>query len=136
MAAKTLDAAGDRLAAQRRQGDRRGIAGLLRPSAPPAGPGVEVFSSVNDYVAANEIPPEKIAAARADIEQILGLVRDDQLELISYGGGSDLLRTNPAPAGRFGDAPAALQRAASALKAPNQPDAVRAAYGIHPRDPN
>ena len=136
LAAKTLDAAGDRIAAQRRQGDERGIAGVLRPSAPEAGPDVEFATSVNNYVAANETPPEKVAAARADIAQILGVARDEQLELISYDGGSDLPRTNPAPAGRAGDTPAALQRAAAALKAPNQPDAVRAAYGIDPRDPN
>jgi hypothetical protein len=45
LAAKTLDAAGDRIAAQRRQGDERGIAGVLRPSAPEAGPGVEFATS-------------------------------------------------------------------------------------------
>ena len=136
LAAKTLDAAGDRIAAQRRQGDERGIAGVLRPSAPKAGPDVEFATSVNAYVAANDTPPDKIDAARTDIAQILGVVRDEQLELISYDGGSDLPRTNPAPAGSVGDTPAALQRAAAALKAPNQPDAVRAAYGIDPRDLN
>ena len=134
VAAKTLDAAGNRLVAQRRQGDASGIAGVLRPSAPPAVPSVEFATSVNAYVAANDTPPDKIAAARTDITQILGVVRDKQLELVSYDRGSDLLRPNPDSAGSVGDTPAALQRAAAALKAPNQPDAVQAAYGIDPRD--
>ena len=56
LAAKTLDAAGNRLAAQRRQGDAGGIAGEVGNSAPPAGPGVEFATSAE--AAAQTATPE------------------------------------------------------------------------------
>ena len=138
--AKGLDAAGNRLAAQRRQDDGRGIAGVLRPPTPSAGPSVDfaTANSASEYVAANGTPPAKVAAARADIERILGVVQDDQLEFISYTGrsGRILLRTDPSAAGLPSGRPAGVLGAAEALKAPNQPDVVRAAYGIDPADPS
>jgi hypothetical protein len=138
-AAKTLDAAGNRLAAQRRQGDGGGIAGVLRPSAPPAGPSVDfaTANSASEYVAANGTPPAKVAAARADIERILGVVQDDQLDFVSYTrAGRLVLRSGPSAAGSPSGRPGAVLGAAEALKAPNQPDVVRAAYGIDPADPS
>jgi hypothetical protein len=139
LGAKTLDAAGDRLAAQRRQGDGGGIAGLLRPSAPTAGPSVDfaTANSASEYVAANGTPPAKVAAARADIERILGVVQDDQLDFVSYTrAGRLVLRPGPSTAGSPSGRPGAVLGAAEALKAPNQPAVVRAAYGIDPADPS
>ena len=136
---KTLDAAGNRLAAQRRQDDGRGIAGVLRPSAPSAGPSVDfaTANSASEYVAANGTPPAKVAAARADIQRILGVVQDDQLDFVSYTrGGRLVLRSGPSAAGSPNERPGAVLGAAEALKAPNQPDVVRAAYGIDPADPS
>ncbi len=139
LGAKTLDAAGDRLAAQRRQGDGGGIAGLLRPSAPTAGPSVDfaTANSASEYVAANGTPPAKVAAARADIERILGVVQDDQLDFVSYTrGGRLVLGKDSTVTGLSTGSGTGVPGAAEALKAPNQPAVVRAAYGIDPADPS
>lgn len=136
LAAKTLDAAGNRLAAQRRQGDGSGVAPSVGAPAPTAGLSVDFASQASEYVSANGTPPAKVAAARADIEHLLAVVHDEQLELISYDAGGPVPRGLPAPV-NVGDATRALRhRAAEALKAPTQPDVVRAAYGIDPRDPD
>ena len=93
-------------------------------------------NSASEYVATNGTPPAKVAAARADIERILGVVQDDQLDFVSYTrGGRLVLRSGPSAAGSANERPGAVLGAAEALKAPNQPDVVRAAYGIDPADP-
>ena len=136
LGAKTLDAAGNRLAAQRRQGDGSGVAPSVGAPAPTAGLSVDFASQASEYVAANGTPPAKVAAARADIEHLLSVVHDEQLELISYDAGGPLPRGLPTPV-NVSDATSALRhRAAEALKAPTQPDVVRAAYGIGARVPN
>jgi hypothetical protein len=104
-----------------------------------AGPSVDfaTANSASEYVSANGTPPAKVAAARADIEQILGVVQDDQLNFVSYTrAGRLVLGTDSSAAGRPNGRPGTVLGAAEALKAPNQPDVVRAAYGIDPADPS
>jgi len=139
LAAKGLDAAGTRLdAAKNRSGPRLLPAGI-RPPAPPAGPSVDfaTANSASEYVAANGTPPAKVAAARADIERILGVVQDDQLDFVSYTrGGRLVLGKDSTVTGLSTGSGTGVLGAAEALKAPNQPAVVRAAYGIDPADPS
>ena len=95
-------------------------------------------NSASEYVSADGTPPAKIAAARADIERILGVVQDDQLEFLSFVGrsGRILLRTDSNTAKLPSGYGTGVLGAAEALKAPNQPAVVRAAYGIDAADPS
>ena len=142
----TLDRAGTALTAARISRDRpttqpnrsddAGATGRIEKADTGEAGRVDFASQANEYVAANGTPAAKIPAARADIERLLGVVQDEQLELVSYDGGNNLPRPD-ADAARSAPAPGAtdLRRAAEALKAPTQPDVVRAAYGIDPADP-
>ena len=126
---------------QRNRSDDTGPTGRIETTdtAAAAGPSVDfaTANSASEYVAANGTPPAKVAAARADIERILGVVQDDQLDFVSYTrGGRLVLRSGPSAAGSANERPGAVLGAAEALKAPNQPDVVRAAYGIDPADPS
>ena len=146
LAFATLDRAGTAIATARQSPGRPARAGNLRDDTGATGRieetdagqagRVDFASQANEYVTRNETPAAKVDAARADIERLLGLVHDEQLELVSYDGGNNLPRPD-ADAARSAPAPGAdLYRAAEALKAPNQPHVVRAAYGIDPRDPD
>ena len=141
----TLDRAGTALTAARISRDRpttqpnriddAGATGRIEKADTGEAGRVDFASQANEYVAANGTPAAKVPAARADIERILGVAHDEQLDLLPDDAGSGLLRPEPDPAGRARAAGADLSRAAEALKAPNQSDVVRAAYGIDPRDP-
>lgn len=91
--------------------------------------GIDFASESGDYVARNGTPDEKAPAARADIEQLLRTVNDDQLDLFDYARGSRAVERSEAPQ-RDDGRPAQLQREADALKNPTNSAALRAAYGL------
>ena len=84
LAAKTLNAAGNRLAAQRGETGQPLLQNGIRPATPAAGSGVDFATAANDYVTANGTAPAKQAAAIADIKGVLETAQNDQLDLFTY----------------------------------------------------
>jgi DNA repair protein RadC len=113
-----------------RGNDSRPTAGTAETdTATRSGSNLDFASESRDYVARNGTPDEKAPAARADIEQLLRTVNDDQLDLFDYARGSRAVERSEAPRSDDGR-PAQLQREADALKNPTNSAALRAAYGL------